>query len=84
MIGLDPDITFFLDITPEESNRRVKVERGEETGLDKEKIRKNYLKKSGSHMFFEIDGNKPPSEIETGVWDILTCHTDLLKRKEKT
>ena len=72
---LDPDITFFIDVTAKEgSGRRTsgKQDRIEEAGLKfQEKVRVQYLKLAHmfSHRFVIIDGTLTPDEIHQVIWN---------------
>ena len=71
---LDPDITFFIDITSEEGRKRQSngdLDRIENAGLSfQEKVREQYLKLAHmfSHRFIIIDGVLSPDEIHQKIW----------------
>jgi len=71
--GLDPDITFFIDVTAEEGSRRHsgKPDRIEGEGFDfQKKVREQYIKLA--HMFSKryivIDGTLSPDKIHQLIW----------------
>jgi len=73
-VDLEPDVTFFIDITAEEGqSRRQKgsQDRIESAGLSfQEKVREQYL--ALCHMFSDrfimIDGTLTPEEIHDKIW----------------
>lgn len=66
---LDPDITFFIDVTADEGHRRLNSknpDRIEGAGkIFQEKVREQYLKLARiySDRFIVLDGEKTPEEI---------------------
>lgn len=70
-IGINPDLTIYLDLDPKDSARRVKCRETVERSLDNEKIRSNYLKNKGSAGFEILDGTQTPSQIELNVYNIV-------------
>ena len=74
--GIKPDVTFMIDISPEEA-----IHRRDETGRDRlersslkffNRVREGYLQiaKTDSR-FLMIDGLLSPNEIEKIVWDTI-------------
>jgi dTMP kinase len=71
---LDPDITFFIDVTADEGNRRRNSgisDRIEKAGIDFQQIvREQYIKLA--HMydqrFITIDGTLSPENIHKTIW----------------
>ena len=72
-----PDMTFFIDLAPEEALKRsgaTSPDRIEGGGLQLQKdVRKTYLELAGefSNRFVVIDGNDSISGIHSIVWDKL-------------
>jgi len=71
---IEPDITFLMDIRPEEGLKRVglrgdrsKFERLEYLGV----VRDNYLKIAGKKGFTIIDAERPAGDIINEVYNIL-------------
>ncbi len=71
---LDPDITFFIDVTADEGHKRLNSkhpDRIEGAGkILQEKVREQYLKLAQiySDRFIVLDGKKPPEEIHQVIW----------------
>ena len=71
---LDPDITFFIDVTTDEGHRRLNSknpDRIEGAGkIFQEKVREQYLKLARiySDRFIVLDGKKTPEEIHQIIW----------------
>lgn len=71
---LDPDITFFIDVTADEGHRRLNSknpDRIEGAGkIFQEKVREQYLKLARiySDRFIVLDGKKTPEEIHQIIW----------------
>ena len=71
---LDPDITFFIDVTADEGHRRLNSkdpDRIEGAGkIFQEKVREQYLKLARiySDRFIVLDGEKSPEEIHQIIW----------------
>ena len=71
---LDPDITFFIDVTADEGHRRLNSknpDRIEGAGkIFQEKVREQYLKLARiySDRFIVLDGEKTPEEIHQIIW----------------
>ena len=71
---LDPDITFFIDVTADEGHKRLNSkhsDRIEGAGkIFQEKVREQYLKLA--HIYFDrfivLDGEKTPEEIHQIIW----------------
>ena len=74
---IDPDITFLIDIIPEEASSRCHSgsnDRIENEGLEfQRKVRKSYLKlsKKYSNRFVKINGKLTIEEIHRVVWENL-------------
>ncbi len=74
--GLTPYRTFFIDISPEEAERRrrqnsLTADRMESGGPEfYRKIRKGFLRMAGDEpkRFITIDGQQSPPEIATEIW----------------
>ncbi len=71
---LDPDITFFIDVTADEGHRRLNSkdpDRIEGAGkIFQEKVREQYLKLARiySDRFIVLDGEKTTEEIHQIIW----------------
>jgi len=71
---LDPDITFFIDVTADEGHKRLNSkhpDRIEGAGkIFQEKVREQYLKLAQiySDRFIVLDGKKTPEEIHQIIW----------------
>ena len=70
---LKPDLTFFIDISVEVANSRMRVERDriEKEGNNfQQRVRDQYLKlsKSDSGRVVVIDGDKSIDEIKVDIW----------------
>ena len=71
---LDPDITFFIDVTADEGHKRLNSkhsDRIEGAGkIFQEKVREQYLKLARiySDRFIVLDGEKSPEEIHQIIW----------------
>ena len=71
---LDPDITFFIDVTADEGHRRLNSknpDRIEGAGkIFQEKVREQYLKLAHiySDRFIVLDGENTPEEIHQIIW----------------
>ena len=71
---LDPDITFFIDVTADEGHRRLNSkdpDRIEGAGkIFQEKVREQYLKLARiySDRFIVLDGAMTPEEIHQIIW----------------
>ena len=80
---LDPDITFFIDVTADEGHRRLNSknpDRIEGAGkIFQEKVREQYLKLARiySDRFIVLDGEKTPEEIHQTIW------LEINKKQEK-
>ncbi len=76
--GLQPDLSVFIDIFPEEGKRRRGVknlDRIEKTGLKfQQNVRKIYreLTKRFFGRFFVVDGHETIAEIQRNVWNEIT------------
>jgi len=71
---LDPDITFFIDVTADEGHRRLNSkdpDRIEGAGkIFQEKVREQYLKLARIYFdrFIVLDGAMTPEEIHQIIW----------------
>ena len=71
---LDPDITFFIDVTADEGHKRLNSkhsDRIEGAGkIFQEKVREQYLKLASiySDRFIVLDGKKTAEEIHQIIW----------------
>ena len=70
---LKPDLTFFIDISVDIANSRMRVERDriEKEGNDfQQRVRDQYLKLSekNSDRVFVINGDKSIDEIKADIW----------------
>ena len=71
---IDPDITFFIDVTADEGHRRLNSknpDRIEGAGkIFQEKVREQYLKLARiySDRFIVLDGEKTVEEIHQIIW----------------
>lgn len=84
---LRPDITFYLDLSPEESIRRIKKSRAStELFEDKkilEKVRDNYLKSiellgEKEHVVVvDTNKNKSPEEVFEEIWEHISKILDI-------
>ena len=74
---IDPDITFLIDIIPEEASLRCQSDsndRIENEGLEFQRnVRKSYLKlsKQYSKRFIKINGKLTIEEIHRAIWENL-------------
>ena len=74
---IDPDITFLIDIIPEEASLRCQSDgndRIENEGLEFQRnVRKSYLKlsKQYSNRFVKINGKLTIEEIHRAIWENL-------------
>lgn len=75
--GLIPDITFLLDIEPENAFKRIEyqeVDRMESVGIDFfKKIRQGYFQiiKENSERFILIDADKPQNVVSNEINEII-------------
>ncbi len=77
--GLQPDLTIYIDITPEEGLRRRKVGGGEWNRLDAEplhfhrRVRSGYLELAclAPHRWACIDGAGPVEEVQAAVRSVV-------------
>ena len=80
---LDPDITFFIDVTADEGHKRLNskhTDRIEGAGkIFQEKVREQYLKLAQIYTdrFIVLDGEKTPEEIHRIIW------LEINKKQEK-
>tara|TARA_B100001248_G_scaffold163168_1_gene123159 strand:- start:1563 stop:2198 length:636 start_codon:yes stop_codon:yes gene_type:complete len=72
---LVPDLTFLIDISPEDAMKRVRIsspDRIESAGVDfQNEVRKTYLNlaKESSNRFIVLDGYKSVISIHSYIWD---------------
>lgn len=75
--GLDPDITFLIDVTIEEGNRRRNFDfpdRIEKAGMEfQEKVRDQYFELANlfPDRFIVIDGSQSPDMIGQNIWNTI-------------
>ena len=75
--GLDPDITFFIDVTIEEGNRRRNFDspdRIEKAGMEfQEKVRDQYFELVNlfPDRIIVIDGSQSPDMIGQTIWNTI-------------
>ena len=80
---LDPDITFFIDVTADEVHKRLNSkhpDRIEGAGkIFQEKVREQYLKLAQiySDRFIVLDGENTPEKIHRTIW------LEINKKQEK-
>ena len=73
--NLVPDLTFLIDISPEDAMKRVSIsspDRIESAGVDfQNEVRKTYLNlaKESSNRFIVLDGYKSVISIHSYIWD---------------
>ena len=79
--GLDPDITFFIDVTIEEGNRRRNFDspdRIEKAGMEfQEKVRDQYFELVNlfPDRIIVIDGSQSPDMIGQTIWNTIQTRT---------
>ena len=77
--GVEPDVTFFLDISLEEMAQRMKKSGGKLDRMEDqsraffEKVRKGYLElaKQNSERFHVLDGKRAINQISEEIWQII-------------
>jgi len=78
-VTIEPDVTFLMDIRPEEGLKRISV-RGETSKFERleylRAVRENYLKIAGKKGFTIIDAERPPDDIISEVYNILKKRTE--------
>ena len=73
--NLVPDLTFLIDISPEDAFQRASatsMDRIEGAGIDfQNKVRKTYLKLANEYAdrFIVLDGYKSVNDIHSRIWD---------------
>ncbi len=76
--GLTPDFTVFVDIMPEEGQRRREAynpDRIEKAGVDfQQKVRKMYhvIAKRFAERIFVVDGHETIENIQRNIWQEIT------------
>ncbi|MDP6569995.1 MAG: dTMP kinase [Candidatus Marinimicrobia bacterium] len=76
-MGLEPEITFIIDIPPEVASARLETtdpDRMESTGLEFfQKVRKGYLviSKENPHRCVNINGNQNPGEVFNEIQQVI-------------
>ena len=79
--GIEPDLTFYIDIDPEVGYRRRKdlvSDRIENAGVEFQRdIRKKYLEivNNFSDRIVKVDGNLSVEDISKFIWNIITDRT---------
>jgi len=89
--GLEPDITFFLDLPVEEVEKRITRALKEKDRMESnghhfyEEVRKGYLEIAREHPRFTIlNAAKPVDELHKEIWrDVVKTGTRLGKKFEK-
>ena len=78
-VTIEPDVTFLMDIRPEEGLKRISV-RGETSKFERleylRAVRENYLKIAGKKGFVIIDAERPPGDIINEAYNILRKMTE--------
>ena len=80
----DPDITFFIDLTPDECNKRrrkLNLDRIENDGITfQTNVREQYLKLSNmfSKRFITIDGKNSFDELHRIIWAEINHRKNLI------
>ena len=75
--NINPDITFFIDVSAKEASKRLKSDkpdRIEGAGLDfQDSVRKQYLKlaKDNKKRIVTLDGCLKPHELHDLIWKII-------------
>ena len=73
--GRWPDLIILLDMSPEESFRRVRREKDriEQRPMEyHEQVRRNYLAQAANDPRYRIvDANRPPEAVSTEIWKII-------------
>ncbi len=85
--NLKPYKTFFIDISPEESERRRILNKHKQDRLEKggieffNKIRQGFLKLciEEPKRFVKINGERKPEEIADEIWNIVKTHWSIRK-----
>ena len=81
--GVEPDLTFYIDIDPEVGFKRredLSSDRIENAGLEFQRdIRKKYLQivKNFSDRIVKVDGNLSVEDISKFIWKIITDRTSV-------
>jgi dTMP kinase len=84
MIGVEPDLTFLIDIAPEAGLARATARAGaemrfEDMGLEvQRRARDGFLRLAAAHpaRFRVIDGDRPEAEVAADVLALALCHLD--------
>ena len=86
--GVEPDLTFYIDIDPEVGFKRredLASDRIENAGLEFQiDIRKKYLQivKNFSNRIVKVDGNLSVEDISKFIWKIITYRTSVEQDKK--
>ena len=86
--GIEPDLTFYIDIDPEVGFKRredLASDRIENAGLEFQiDIRKKYLQivKNFSNRIVKVDGNLSVEDISKFIWKIITYRTSVEQDKK--
>ena len=81
--GIEPDLTFYIDIDPEVGFKRrenLESDRIENAGLEFQRdIRKKYLQivNNFSDRIVNVDGNLSVEDISKFIWNIITDRTSI-------
>ena len=81
--GIEPDLTFYIDIDPEVGFQRrkdLRSDRIENAGVEfQREIRKKYLEivNNFSDRIVEVDGNLSVEDISKFIWKIITDRTSV-------
>ena len=81
--GIEPDLTFYIDIDPEvgfERRENLASDRIENAGLEFQRdIRKKYLQivNNFSDRIVNVDGNLSIEDISKFIWNIITDRTSI-------
>ena len=81
--GIEPDLTFYIDIDPEvgfQRRRDLASDRIENAGVEFQRdIRKKYLEivNNFSDRIIKVDGNLSVEDISKFIWKIITDRTSV-------
>ena len=81
--GIEPDLTFYIDIDPEvgfQRRRDLAFDRIENAGVEFQRdIRKKYLEivNNFSDRIVKVDGNLSVEDISKFIWNIITDRTSV-------
>lgn len=72
--ALKPDLTVYIDISPEVVLQRLKRKKSVmETLQNQQRVRDVYLKLAKAHDLHVIDGNKPKGKVAKEILEIVTA-----------